>query len=93
MEIMYKDYKITCNRYSWDLHEKHIAKKDHKKIKKGESYWTDEGFFTNLNSLLDKVIRTETEKGNETVEIEKFLQQWLDIVSVMGRNIKVESDY
>jgi len=80
MTITYKDeYRITCNKYSWDLHVRKEVKNDTKKSKKGDLYWADEGFFTSLDTLLNKMSRMEAAKDKSTTTLSDYLILWYDI--------------
>ena len=90
MEIHWRDYVITANKYSWDLHKKmvmtqetydKIVKSDRKPSRKvGEYYLTELGYFTNLDTLFNKVARLETEKMKGDTPLSDFLVLWYDIV-------------
>jgi len=90
MEIHWREYVITANRHSWDLHKKNImtqdkldkiAKSGRKSDKKvGDTTLSEEGFFTNLDTLFNKVARLETEKMKGDTPLSDFLVLWYDIV-------------
>ena len=90
MEIHWRDYIITVNRYSWDLHKKYVMtqEKHDKMVKSGRKVTTkvgdynlsDEGFFTSLDTLLQKMLRIETENMKGETTLSDYLVLWYDIV-------------
>jgi hypothetical protein len=78
MKIQWRTYIITVNDYSWDLHERRM----HKSGKNtGKSYIVDLGFFTKLNTLLDKIMKIEHSRDKDTIELEQLIARWEDVVS------------
>ena len=96
MKVHWRDYSITINKYSYDLHTVKYVTEENKKSHAyynrvvGDEYLTDEGFFTNLDTLLNKLIRLESMKmDNDTIEIGGFLAIWTDLISNFGEEIKI----
>jgi hypothetical protein len=99
MEIIWKDYKITVNRYSWDLHKRHamtqekidnvkrMGGKTKKKI--GDYTWTDEGFFHNLDTMVNKIIRMEAENEPGTIQLSDYLIRWNNIIQNFTQQCEV----
>lgn len=65
MEVLWKNWKITMNRYSWDLYRRAYILKDTSRRKKGDEYWRDEGFYTNITTLMNAILRVELEDNKD----------------------------
>ena len=79
---------------SWDLYVRSVvtqevydrtakgAEKSGNKIhiKVGDESWSEEGYFTNLDSLLNKIMRLEAEKKNDTSTLSDYLVLYYDIM-------------
>ena len=99
MEIIWKDYKITVNKSSWDLHKKNIvtqeridhAKKSGKPTKKkvGDYSWSDEGFFTKLDGVIDTLIRLETNDEKGISQLSDYLIRWNNIIQNFTQQCEV----
>jgi hypothetical protein len=90
MTLLFRDdYKIKVNTYSYDLYKKVIAEKDTKTHKKGDEYWRDEGYFTKLSSVFNKIILLNGSKSNETIDARDFLILWGSIVEKFEENVEI----
>lgn len=96
MEILFKDrYKIQIDRYNWILYKKNILEKDSRKRdgslskKKGDFWWSEEGFFTSLDTLLNKIVRLEHDADQNTYDITEFLSMWYAIVKKFKEEVEV----
>jgi len=98
MNIYYKDYRIQVDTYSWSLYKKYVVKKDTLKKdgsihrKAGSIKWIDEGFFTSLDSLFNKMARLETEKMEGDIQLSDYLILWYDIVKNFTNQCEVIKD-
>jgi len=87
---------------SWDLHmSSTISKDDYEKAVKmnekckrktnvsiGDKTWRDCGFFTNLDTLFNRIIREETVSGNETMSLDEYLSRWEEIIDSFVKQVK-----
>ena len=99
MEIHWKDYKITVNKYSWDLHKKNIMTQEkadrlnkmgkNTKKKTGDITWSDEGFFVSLENLLDTLIKLESSNDSSVVQLSDYLIRWNNIMQGFSQQCKV----
>lgn len=100
MEIIWKGYKITRDRYQWILSLKSVvtqdvidrAKKIHGdkvKSKIGEVVWHDDSFFSHLDTLMETIIRHETGEMKSDVGMADFLVLWYDILKGFEEKLEI----
>lgn len=102
MEITWRDYKIKMNEYSWDLyrgrihtqkaHDRMIAEGKTPSHKVGDvTGWIDLGFFTNMDTLLNKLMRYESGHSKSVLELHEFMDMWKGILSDMREELMVKA--
>ena len=103
MDILWKDYKIECDEYSYNLFHKQVfTQKEYDKVVKmrkgagveikknvGDVKWVDLGFYVNLDSLLNQIVRKEMENDNTVMPLEGFIDKWEGMMSTFARDVKV----
>ena len=89
MDILYKNYKITANDYSWELFVSKTHTKDTKTSKAGSKYWVLCGYYVNLDTLLNKMMRMEIGTSKDVTQLSDYIILWYDIVKNFSSQCKI----
>jgi hypothetical protein len=84
MEIILEDYKIIVDRHCWELYQKRVVKKDNKNVKKGDIRWVESGYFTNLETMTNKILRLDMENDRKSIDMYEFLQRAQELINEMS---------
>ena len=78
--VTYKNYRIVINESEFMLqHEVKAGKMDKDRKPTGETYltWKPLGYFSSMERAIQRIARTETEKGNPTLSLDDYIRRYM----------------
>ena len=87
MKIKYKDFEIELGENSYDLFQIRPPKQIHKNKKVGKLVRICHGYFTKVDSCIERIIMIELSARREIINLKDFLKVYKGLCEEVKRTI------